>query len=349
MRVTIIRHSIRNRGGDKLTLDYANYLIKKGYSIAYWTNEVNTHLYIDPKIIIKKIPIPGILGTIIFAFFSKFKSDVVIVDLILVACLAYFRNGKKVFYVAADYDVKYYKSNILIKFTEFCYRLAFKKFNIRAIAVSKGLFHILQKYQPKNLTIISNGVDLHIYYKDTSSSYNNQKTHPYVILLFAREDYRKGLDIGEKAIEEMSKIRNTQDWEVWTIGSAKINLSNNIKVKSFGFINTDENLKDILSVADIYIVPSRSEGLSFLLLQALACECAIVSTTAAHIIDHEINGLISPVEDWKSLANNLNTILENDALRVKLQKNARSLSEKYSLENSCKKFLKLLNAHFSVI
>lgn len=349
MQVTIIRHSIRNRGGDKLTLDYANYLAKKGHSILYWTNEVNTHYYIDPNIIINKIPIPGILGTIIFALISKFKTDVVIVDLILIACLAYIRNRKKILYIAADYDVNYYKSKILRYFNDYCYKIAFRIFNIRSIAVSKGLFHILQTYQPKNITIISNGVDLSIYYKQTSSSYNNQKNNPYVILLFAREDYRKGLDIGEKAIEELLKIRKIHDWEVWTIGSAKINLSNNIKVKSFGFINTDENLKDILSVADIYIVPSRSEGLSFLLLQALACECAIVSTTAAHIIDHEINGLISPVEDWKSLANNLNTILENDELRVKLQINARSLSEKYSLEKSCEKFLKLLNTHFSVI
>ena len=92
MQVTIIRHSIRNRGGDKLTLDYANYLAKKGHSILYWTNEVNTHYYIDPNIIIKKIPIPGIIGTIIFALISKFNTVVFIFDLILFHFIAYLCN-----------------------------------------------------------------------------------------------------------------------------------------------------------------------------------------------------------------------------------------------------------------
>ena len=345
MQITIIRHSIRNRGGDKLTLDYINYIANQGHSIEYWTNEINTHFYIHPRIKIKKIPIPGVFGTIFFSIISRFKSDIVIVDLVLIACLTYFRNSKKVFYIAADYDVKYYRSGLLSKITDFFYILAFKHLNIRAIAVSDGLFKILQKYKPRNLTIISNGVDLDEYCRVPDSPYYSQKKYPYIILLFARDDYRKGLDIGVKAIEKLSKIRNKSDWEIWTIGNANVEFSGNVKAKSLGYIKSDEDLKNILSVSDIYLVPSRSEGLSFLMLQALACECAIVSTTAAHIITHETDGLISPVEDWKSLADNLNRVLENSELRLNLQKNARQLAEKFSLQKSCEKFLDAVISH----
>ena len=156
---------------------------------------------------------------------------------------------------------------------------------------------------------------------------------------------RKGLDFGVKAIEELSKIRNKSDWEVWTIGNADIKFGDNIKTRSLGFIESDEDLKNLLSASDVYLVPSRSEGLSFLMLQALACECAVVSTSAAHIITHETDGLISPVDDWKSLANNLNRVLNNGALRLKLQKNARILAEKFSLQKSCEEFLDALNSH----
>ena len=90
------------------------------------------------------------------------------------------------------------------------------------------------------------------------------------------------------------------------------------------------------------MLPSRSEGLSPLLLQALACQCAIVGTTAANIVSDGVEGLISPVEDWKSLAENLNRALRDNALREQLSKNARKLAEKFNFQKSGEEFEKAL-------
>lgn len=337
MHITIIRHSIRNRGGDRLVLDYLSFLMEKGHEVIYWTNEVSTTFPIHPKINIRRIPYPGILGTMFFTFIKKFNTDLVLVDLVIMASLTACRNRAKLICLAQGYDVGYYKSRLLRGLTHFCYRLAFKKLRIPVIAVSEQLATQLKRYELSKIWIIPNGVDLNLYYPDKNSTYIQCKKKPFTIVLFVRNDFAKGLDIGKKALEELWRLRQTQDWEVWTIGDESIEF-NGILVRNLGFISSDEELKNVLSAADIYLIPSRSEGLSLLLLQALACQCAIVTTAASSIIEHEMNGLVSPIEDWKGLAQNLNRVMENAALRERLQKKGRELAEQYDLKKSCQKF-----------
>lgn len=341
MKLTVIRHSIRNRGGDKVVLDYLAYLSGQGHTIVYWTNAVATDFPIDPKIIIKPIPIPGMIGTILFTCFGKFQTDVLLVDLIVLAFFACLRNRSKVLCLAQGHDTSYHKPWIVKSFIRFCYKHVLSRLNVPAIAVAAGLAETLQQYRPVNLTTIPNGVNLKHFYHEASSSLRKEKRREFVILIFARRDIAKGLDIAEKALHELARIRNAQDWEVWSIGAETIRWEG-IPVTSLGFIREEEKLRSILSAADIHLVASRSEGLSILLLQALACECAIVSTTASTILIHEVNGLVSPVGDSKALAQNLNRALSDEGLRNQLKRNARSLAEKFSFQTSCEQFEKTL-------
>ena len=337
MRISVVRHSIRNRGGDRLVLDYLAYLVKQRHDITYWTNEVNTHFAIDPKIEIRKIPFPGILGTILFTLLTGFKTEVILVDLVVMAGFASLRNKKKILYLAQDYDISYHKSTFIKTFVGFCYRFALHTMGVRTISVSQGLTDKLKQYDPKHLSTIPNGVNLNFFFRDQNSKFSTKKDKFFSILLFAREDYRKGLDIAKKSLEHLRQLRPGTDWEVWTIGSEKIELPG-ITIKNWGLLKSDEDMKAILSAADIYLVPSRSEGLSLLLLQAIACECAIVTTAASTIIQNECTGLVSPIEDWKSLADHLNRVLSDTDLRKKLMHNSRILAQEYSLDKSCRKF-----------
>ena len=96
-----------------------------------------------------------------------------------------------------------------------------------------------------------------------------------------RKEYRKGNDIAYKAIKELGYLRTDRDFEIWTIGN-KFKVDVNINTKRMGFLNQKE-LREILSTADIFLSASRCEGMSLLLLQACACECAIVATEASSI------------------------------------------------------------------
>ena len=338
MKITVVRHSIRKRGGDKLVLDYLAYFAERGHAIVYWTNEVNTTFPIHPAIQIKTIPFKGVIGTMLFGLVTHFETDVVLVDLVIMSVLMSLRNKNKMIYLAQDYDVLYHRHWFIRKLIDQCYWLALQVFKISTISVSTGLTAILQKYQPAHLTTIPNGIYLDRFYREQRSDHSKYRKNSFVILLFARNDYRKGLDIGIKALRSLKNMDTTSSsWEVWTIGSEAVEIEG-VLVKNLGFLNTDEELRSVMSAVDIYLVPSRSEGLSLLLLQALACECVVVSTPVSWIIENGNNGLISPLEDADALAKNLYRVMNEDPLRLKLKSASRKLAENFSFPKSCVQF-----------
>ena len=342
MRLTIIRHSIRNRGGDRLILDYLSYLVQKDHEVVYWTNEINTHFPIDAKIQIKQIPWRGVLGTIVFTLFKKFKTDIVLVDLVVMSVLAGILNGKLVVYLAQDDDKTYYSSPYLRKLIDGFYRLSLSIMKTRVICVSEYLAGQLQKYSPHQMSVVSNGIDPKKFYREGNPRFLSEKRNLAVIVLYARTDYRKGLDIGMKAIGELKRIRNSKDWELWTIGSDAANIYiTEVNIKNWGGLK-DNDLRAVLSTADIFLSPSRHEGFGLMQLEAMACVCAMVTTEAFTLVKNEFNALVSPSEDWKSLAKNLNRILSDAILKQKLISNAYSLLEEYNFDKSCEKFEKEL-------
>lgn len=92
-----------------------------------------------------------------------------------------------------------------------------------------------------------------------------------------------------------------------------------------------------LQAADIFVLPSSTEGLSNSMLEAMSCGLAVLATTvggAPDVIQHNIHGYLIPPEDVDSLQRGLETLLGDGTLRFTLGAAARkrSLSE-FSLDS----------------
>ena len=107
--------------------------------------------------------------------------------------------------------------------------------------------------------------------------------------------------------------------------------------KKWGFLKGD-NLRAVLSAADVYLSPSRHEGFGLMQLEAMACGCVMVTTKAFPLVENEVNGLVCPVEDWKLLAQNLDRVVRDHALLNRLQQNGLKLAKNYSIDKSCTQF-----------
>lgn len=82
--------------------------------------------------------------------------------------------------------------------------------------------------------------------------------------------------------------------------------------------------------ASIYVQPSRYEGMSNALLEALACGLPLIATNIdgnVDLIKAGINGLLVPVEDAKALADALTQLINNAALQVKMGHGSRQIAE----------------------
>jgi glycosyltransferase involved in cell wall biosynthesis len=91
-----------------------------------------------------------------------------------------------------------------------------------------------------------------------------------------------------------------------------------------------EDMIEVLQATDIVCLPSYREGLPKILLEAAACECALVATDVPgcrEVVRHGETGLLTPPRDAKGLADAVRTLLFDAALRTRLGKAARALVE----------------------
>ena len=80
----------------------------------------------------------------------------------------------------------------------------------------------------------------------------------------------------------------------------------------FYFAGGVANLKQHLSVADVFVLPSRSEGFSNAIIEAMAASLPIVATNVggnAEAVKNGVSGFIVPPEDPEALAAAISRLL----------------------------------------
>lgn len=157
------------------------------------------------------------------------------------------------------------------------------------------------------------------------------------------EIYRKGLDILLDAWQQICQIKDDSNLILLLIGmgSDADKLTQIIKQKKLPniiwinkYILDRDIIRNYLSAADIYTLPSRHEGFPVAPLEAMACSLPIVATDAPGISDILENGelsggLLVPRENSSALANALCRVIDNDIWRRELGRYARSRLENY--------------------
>ena len=86
-----------------------------------------------------------------------------------------------------------------------------------------------------------------------------------------------------------------------------------------------EQLTDLLSVNDIFILPSWHEGFPNSIIEAMSAKLAILTTNVGTICDHLINyesAIISQPKDYKQLKRNIELLLTDNQLRKDISNNA---------------------------
>jgi glycosyltransferase involved in cell wall biosynthesis len=97
-------------------------------------------------------------------------------------------------------------------------------------------------------------------------------------------------------------------------------------VEGVQFTGQVEDAVPYLQAADLFVLPSSTEGLSNSMLEAMACGLPVLATRvggAPDIIEHTQSGWLIPPEDVDSLQQGLETLLGDEALRFSLGSNAR--------------------------
>ena len=103
------------------------------------------------------------------------------------------------------------------------------------------------------------------------------------------------------------------------------------------FTGQVDDAASYLQAADIFVLPSSTEGLSVSMLEAMSSGLPALVTSvggAPDVIQHNMNGYLIPPDDLPALKQGLLTLLGDEALRVRLGKRGREcILADYSLDS----------------
>jgi glycosyltransferase involved in cell wall biosynthesis len=111
-----------------------------------------------------------------------------------------------------------------------------------------------------------------------------------------------------------------------------------------------EKVKTFMQQADVFVLPSLSEGFPNVILEAMACGLPIIASPVGgipDIITNDTNGYLVEVKDTNDMANKILLLLSDDALRKKISDNNRNLVKKYTWENVILKLEKIYESSIS--
>jgi len=108
-----------------------------------------------------------------------------------------------------------------------------------------------------------------------------------------------------------------------------LGISENIR-----FLGKQDAIEEILSISDLFIMPSGSESFGLAALEAMACKVPVISTTTGGLPElnkQGYSGFLSEVGDIDDMASNAIRILENDEVLQKFKENALNRAKEFEL------------------
>jgi glycosyltransferase involved in cell wall biosynthesis len=337
VKIIFFRHSLLSRGGDKMIVTHANHLVTLGHDVSITSAIIDTVFTLDSRISINQLSTRTKLGTILGAIFTRIDADLIIADIIPMACFLFPRCRSRVVYFAQDYDEAYYTSPFLMGLIHLFYLVGLNILHIPTIAVSHQLADLLRKQFNADVCAAENGIDTQVFYPDPDPELVVSKSDCKAVLLLSRNDQRKGFDIACSVIERLQETHKNM-LEVWTVGEKCTGIFDGVVHRDFGYV-VEERLRQIMSSADLFLYPTRHEGFGLMPLEALACRCPVVTTEAVAFVSHLENALVAEIENVEQISNFTELALTDPAIVEHITNQGFCTAKKLTLAGTVEQFV----------
>jgi L-malate glycosyltransferase len=99
------------------------------------------------------------------------------------------------------------------------------------------------------------------------------------------------------------------------------------------FLGKLEAVEEVLSVADLFLMPSEKESFGLAALEAMACEVPVISTNTGGLPELQVNGVtgfMSPIGDVEDMTRNALYVLDKDHL-LRFKQNALARAKEFDI------------------
>ncbi|OFW63497.1 MAG: hypothetical protein A2Z35_06580 [Actinobacteria bacterium RBG_19FT_COMBO_36_27] len=362
-RVLQLIGNLNPAGAENVVVNLANGLKTVGFDVLVLSREGGSLLQKLDGVITHIIPKEKTIDlkyiVTLSKFISKNKIDIVHTHLFgnnFYGFCATLLTGRKVIFTIHGEDCFRSRKRL------FFYR-HFAPFASKVVTVSRPLYDRFiyeTGIKKEKVSLIPNGIDTYRFQKKIDLTDQRKKlgipldfpivgavgnikpVKGYDIFINAAVDVNKKMPKACFVIVGGVRQRNEETMKALRALVNEKKLSGNIY-----FLGERNNVENILPLFDVYVLPSRSEGTSIALLEAMAAERAIVATNVGgtpYIIESNKTGILVPPEDASLLSNAIIKLLEDKSLAGSLGKYARIVAEeKYSVDSMINQYAALYN------
>jgi glycosyltransferase involved in cell wall biosynthesis len=246
--------------------------------------------------------------------------------------------------------------NLRVRFYEAIDRHFLKRMD-RVVCVSEG--QAVQVHRAgvpaEKVTVIRNAIDVgrferpDLLYRDRLISFFS-KPPSRIVGAAGRLSPEKGFSILIDAARTVSKTCSSIGFILFGEGPLRSDLERQIEAAglkdSFVLTGFRHDLDRFMPFLDVLVVPSFTEGLPNVILEAFAARVPVVATAVGgipEIVENEVNGLLTPSGDSRPLAGCLITLLNSDEPRRAMgQEGYQRVLRDFTFEAQAKAYRQLL-------
>jgi glycosyltransferase involved in cell wall biosynthesis len=117
-----------------------------------------------------------------------------------------------------------------------------------------------------------------------------------------------------------------------------------VSAENIKFLGKQEQMEDILPIADLFLLTSEYESFGLAALEAMAAEVPVISTNAGGLPEININGYcgyMSNVGDIEDMCKNALAIFKDEETTKQFKANALAQAKKFDISNIVPQYEKL--------
>jgi glycosyltransferase involved in cell wall biosynthesis len=345
-KVLIIINNLGIGGAERLVVDDINEMLARGIPIKLLTLKKEPKSSFAEQCKINKndwtvisfgslYSLASWLATI--RFIARYKPDVVITHLWYSNTIG--RISAKICRVKTVITFEHNVYDLIKSKKMFFVDRLLQHFSSHIIAVSGSVRDSLTRVgiDTKKIKVIYNGIDISKYSEKSKDKIRKDLSieGEFIYLFVGRMIHQKGVDILLKAFAKVPTgvlllVGEGNEKE------ALIKLAQDLGIEQrIYFLGIRDDIANLLSSADCFVLSSRSEGLGIVVLEALAAGKPIIVSNfgpASEIIQNGHNGMIFPIENVEILAEIMSLIATDIEKREYLAKNAIESSWNFSIQ-----------------
>jgi N-acetyl-alpha-D-glucosaminyl L-malate synthase BshA len=192
----------------------------------------------------------------------------------------------------------------------------------------------------KDIEVIPNFIDLERFKKQKKDHFKKAICPNGELLIVHTSNFRKVKRVDD-VLHVFHNLRKLIPVKLLLVGDGPERTHIEALCREFGdcddirFLGKLEAVEEVLSVADLFIMPSEKESFGLAALEAMACEVPLISTNVGGIPELNIQGktgFLSEIGDIEDMTKNALYILDKDNL-PEFKKNALARAKEFDVTN----------------